>query len=83
MFVHYRKTQSVKSILAKNIFGLILKNDVEFSIMASYKKNKNATFDIYDSTSFTTAGGQPSTDGRTLNGNTQIIFELSKYNLWG
>jgi cell surface protein SprA len=52
------------------IFGISLKNDLEFSFMASFKKNQRATYDV--SASVNDYGG---TNGRTLDGNTQIIIE--------
>ncbi len=51
------------------LFGIILKNDLEFSFLASYKTNQNVTFDISGESYY---GGE---DGRTLNGNTQITIE--------
>jgi cell surface protein SprA len=48
------------------LFGLALKNDLEFSFLGSYKHNKRTTFDVLDYT------GEA---GRTLDGNTQITIE--------
>ncbi len=49
------------------LFGLILKNDFEVSLMTSFKMNKRATYDIMKS-------NNPAA-GRTLDGNTQIVIE--------
>ncbi len=51
------------------LFNIMLKNEVEFSFMASYKRNKNATYDISGVDDY---GGE---DGRKLDGNTQIVIE--------
>lgn len=48
------------------LLGLMLKNDLEFSFMASFKKNRRATYDILD---------YQGENGRTLDGNTQITIE--------
>lgn len=48
------------------LFNLILRNDLEFSFLGSYRRNKRATYDILNYT------GEK---GRTLDGNTQIIIE--------
>lgn len=49
------------------LFGIILKNELEFSCLMSYKMNKTSTYDI-------TALNNPDA-GRTLDGNTQVIVE--------
>jgi cell surface protein SprA len=60
------------------LFGIILKNDFELSLMASYKRNFNSTYDVSDSSSYTGANK----NGRTLSGNTQIILEpRARYNV--
>jgi cell surface protein SprA len=47
-------------------FNLLLRNDVEFSFLGSYRRNKRATYDVLNFT------GEK---GRTLDGNSQIIIE--------
>ncbi|MGQ9819857.1 MAG: T9SS outer membrane translocon Sov/SprA [Candidatus Kapaibacteriales bacterium] len=47
-------------------FNLILRNDVEFSFLASLKRNKRATYDILN---------YVGSKGSTLDGNTQITIE--------
>lgn len=47
-------------------FNLLLRNDVEFSFLASVKRNKRATYDILN---YIGSGGS------TLDGNTQITIE--------
>lgn len=49
------------------LFGLVLKNDFEVSMMTSFKMNKRATYDIMKS-------NNPAA-GRTLDGNKQLIIE--------
>ncbi|MDQ1264852.1 MAG: hypothetical protein QG635_1, partial [Bacteroidota bacterium] len=51
------------------LIGLKLQNDLEFSFLASYKKNKRATYDILN------LEEKGNTDGRTLDGNTKITIE--------
>lgn len=53
------------------LFGINLKNDLEYSFLFTFKDNANSTYDVLDRSSFT---GQ-NEDGRTLTGNTQIIVE--------
>ncbi len=48
------------------LFGLILKNDLEWSFLGSYKKSRQSTFDIEKISD---------EKGRTLNGSTQITIE--------
>jgi cell surface protein SprA len=48
------------------LFNLVLRNDIEFSFLGSYRSNKRATYDILNYT------GEK---GRTLDGNSQIIIE--------
>ena len=49
------------------LFGINLKNELEFSALVSYKMNKTATYDITKSTN--------PADGRSLDGNKQVIVE--------
>ncbi len=53
------------------LFGIKLKNDLEYSFLFTYKANKTGTYDVLDKSSYQ---GQ-NKDGRTLTGNTQIIIE--------
>ncbi|MCX7879184.1 MAG: cell surface protein SprA [Ignavibacteria bacterium] len=46
--------------------NLVLKNDLEFSLLSSLRINRRATYDVLNYTD---------EKGRTLDGNTQIIFE--------
>lgn len=57
--------------------GFTFKNDFEFSLLTSYKSNQRATYDILDTASY-----EDNNDGRTLDGNTQLIIEpRARYNL--
>ncbi len=61
------------------IFGINLKNDLEYSFLFTYKHNKRHTFDI-TRPSDTYSGDKK--DGETLDGNTQIIIEpRARYSL--
>ncbi|MBX3045241.1 MAG: cell surface protein SprA [Candidatus Kapabacteria bacterium] len=61
------------------IFGINLKNDLEYSFLLTYKRNKRHTFDI-TRPSDTYAGDN--SEGETLDGNTQIIVEpRARYSL--
>lgn len=51
------------------LLGLSLDNNLEFSFLASYKKNQRATFDVLDEESLNEG------DGRTLDGTTTITIE--------
>ena len=51
------------------LFGIQLKNDLEFSFLGSYKRNQRVTYDVSGTEYY---GG---TDGRTLDGNSQLILE--------
>jgi cell surface protein SprA len=51
------------------ILGFRIKNDVEFSFLGKYAKNKRSSFDMLDPDSY--QGGQ----GRTVDGNTSITIE--------
>ncbi len=53
------------------LFGLVLKNDLEYAFLFTYKNNSSATYDILDRASLN------DNEGRTLNGNKQIILEPS------
>lgn len=53
------------------LFGIMLKNDLEYSFLFTFKDNANATYDVFDETSFT----GDNKNGRKLNGNKQIIIE--------
>ncbi len=53
-----------------SLLGLELENDFELSMLATYKDNDRTTFDVFDEQSF-----QNNEEGRTLDGNTQIILE--------
>lgn len=52
------------------LLGFTFKNDLEFSLLGSFKSNKRATYDILDSSSY-----QNNSSGRKLDGNTQIVIE--------
>jgi cell surface protein SprA len=57
------------------LLGLLLQNDLEFSFMASYKKDSRATYDVV----LTSSNGA---DGRKLDGNTRITIEpRARYNM--
>ena len=59
--------------------GFNIKNDLEFSFLFTFKKNKTGTFDVLDDKSFS---GSNAVNGRTLTGNTQIIVEpRARYNI--
>lgn len=61
------------------ILGLTTKNDLEVSLLFTFKKNNTGTFDVLDPKSY---NGNNATSGRTLQGNTQIILEpRAKYTL--
>ncbi len=49
------------------LFGLILKNDFEVSMLTSFKMNKRATYDVMSD--------ENSKDGSTLDGNKQVVIE--------
>ena len=51
--------------------GFTFKNDFEWSLLLTYKSNQRATFDILDTASYEGADNE----GRTLDGNTQLIIE--------
>ncbi len=53
------------------LFGINLKNDLEYSFLFTFKDNNQGTFDVLDRSSFTGRNK----DGRTLTGNKQIIVE--------
>lgn len=55
------------------LFGLVLQNDLEFQLEATYRKNRRATFDVLDF---------QNESGRTLDGSTTVILEPSaRYSL--
>jgi len=54
------------------LLGFSLPNDLEYSFQFTYKRNRRATFDVLNQSSF--EGGNDN-KGRTLDGNTQIIVE--------
>jgi cell surface protein SprA len=57
--------------------GLNLKNDLEFSFLATYKNNSRATFDVLKPQSY-----EGDDSGITVDGNTQIILEpKARYSL--
>ncbi len=61
------------------LFGINLKNDLEYSFLFTYKHNKRHTFDI-TRPSDTYVGDKQ--DGETLDGNTQLIIEpRARYSL--
>jgi cell surface protein SprA len=61
------------------VFGINLKNDLEYSFLFTYKHNQRHTFDI-TRPSDTYVGEKK--DGETLDGNTQIIIEpRARYSL--
>lgn len=49
------------------LFGIILKNDLEVSLLTSFKMNKRATYDVMNDNN--------SKDGSTLDGNKQVVVE--------
>jgi cell surface protein SprA len=53
------------------LFGILLKNDLSWIALFTFKDNSRATYDVLDQTSFT----GDNEDGRTLDGNIQIIAE--------
>jgi len=56
-----------------DLIGLKLENEIEFSLTASVKANKTATYDVtFDENDETADNGD---NGRTLNGTTQISVE--------
>lgn len=60
------------------LFGMVIKNDVELSMIFTYKRNYRSTYDVLDKSSYT--GNNK--NGRTLEGNTQIILEpRARYNV--
>jgi cell surface protein SprA len=61
------------------VFGINLKNDLEYSFLFTYKHNKRHTFDITRPSDTYTGDKQ---EGETLDGNTQIIIEpRARYSL--
>ncbi len=60
------------------LFGINLKNDLEFSFIFTYKDNNTGTYDVLDRGSFT----GDNANGRTLTGNTQFVVEpRARYNI--
>ena len=58
--------------------GFNLKNDLEFSVLFSYKSNDRNTYDILQDETFE----GPDNEGQTLDGNKQITFEpRARYSL--
>ncbi len=53
------------------LFGFVLKNDFEMSLLGTYKRNYSSTFDVLDESSYT---GE-NENGRTLEGTTNVILE--------
>lgn len=53
------------------LFGIMLKNDLSWIALFTFKDNARATYDLLDQASYT----GDNADGRTLDGNVQIIAE--------
>ena len=53
------------------LFGFVLKNDFEMSLLGSYKRNYSSTFDVLDESSYSGENEK----GRTLEGSTNVSLE--------